>query len=144
MQGQIESNRQLTQQCINETKRRIIQTDGMNKRLQIAEIKLDVIDHQKLKQSIFEEKMKTIDFSFKNLEQKWRENEEVLQNSIDYLLRYSWQIARNQVHKALNKVTRPLQMKDLFFDAVPMEEVKAAEEALKLRNERFIQDFKNS
>ena len=39
------------------------------------------------------------------------------------------------MQKALTKVTRPLQLKDLFYANVTVEEVKKAEEDLKARKE---------
>ena len=44
MQGTIDRNTELLNQCINETKQRIIQTGTIEKRLQITEIKIEVMD----------------------------------------------------------------------------------------------------
>ena len=44
MQGTIDRNTELLHQCINETKQRIIQTGTLDKRLSVAEIKIEVID----------------------------------------------------------------------------------------------------
>ena len=49
------------------------------------------------------------------------------------MLRYSWQTTRNQVNRALNRVTRPLQLKDLFHANVSPEEVREAEVDLAAR-----------
>ena len=72
MRGEIDKNTILMNQCINETKKRIIQTEGISKRLQIAEIKIEVIDQNKLKEAIYYEKMKNIDHSLRSLDHKWR------------------------------------------------------------------------
>lgn len=38
-----------------------------------------------------------------------------MKKSIDYMLRYQWKESRNIINKAIAKVVRPLQLKDLFY-----------------------------
>ena len=46
---------------------------------------------------------------------RFEQIERTLRESIDYMVRYQWKETRNIVNKAVAKVTRPLQLKDLFF-----------------------------
>lgn len=41
--------------------------------------------------------------------------EKTLKDTIDYVVRYQWKETRNIVNRAMTKVVRPLQLKDLFY-----------------------------
>ena len=47
--------------------------------------------------------------------QRFEKVEKTLRESIDYTLSYQWKETRNIINKAIAKVTRPLQMKELFY-----------------------------
>lgn len=46
---------------------------------------------------------------------KFEAVENSLRESIDYMVRHQWKETRNIVNKAMSKVVRPLQLKDLFY-----------------------------
>lgn len=71
--------------------------------------------------------LKKIDFSeFIKFEAEMLENEKAanarftdlettMHKSIDYMVHYQWKETRSIVNRAITKVTRPLQIKDLFY-----------------------------
>ena len=52
--------------------------------------------------------------SLKSLEKNYYEIEEVTRKSIDFQMRYTTKQIRNALNSLMNKVLRPLQLKDLF------------------------------
>ena len=133
MKATLETNNTLLQQLVEETNRRVIQTDVIDMRLKKAEVKLGVMGETKLNVSEFDKLRESSRATFEQLDRTWKRQEEALQKSVDWMLRYSWQAARNQVNKALTRVTRPLQLKDLFYANVPQEDVREAEADMAVR-----------
>jgi len=56
--------------------------------------------------------------SIEALERQYSDIEELQRKSVDYLIRYTPKIVRNQLNESMNKVLRPLQLKDLFMTNV--------------------------
>ena len=46
-------------------------------------------------------------------ENKFSQN--MIKETQDYIIRYQWKDTRNYINKLLNKITRPLQMKEILF-----------------------------
>lgn len=77
---------------------------------QVRDIKLDFKD--------FVQFQADTEFTKRNHHARLEQLQDTLRHSIDYMLRYQWKETRNIVNRALYKVTRPLQLKDLFYDNV--------------------------
>ena len=76
----------------------------------IAELKNEKEDKKKVDKLDFFTKM-----GFKNTKYHIDQLEDSLRNTVDYMLRYQWKETRNICNRAIAKVIRPLQLKDLFF-----------------------------
>ncbi len=46
---------------------------------------------------------------------RFEQIEKTMIESIDYMVRHQWKETRNIVNRAMTKVIRPLQLKDLFY-----------------------------
>lgn len=77
---------------------------------QIRELKNEKVD---FKEYVKFEAQTQYDLKVNNM--RFNQIEKTMKESIDYMIRYQWKETRNIVNKAISKVTRPLQLKDLFF-----------------------------
>lgn len=83
---------------------------AFNRIQELKNNKLDFKDYVKFEQKA-EVGLKDARFRFEQIEAS-------LRNTIDYMLRYQWKETRNIVNRALAKVAKPLELKELFFTNV--------------------------
>ena len=101
--------------CIKETSLRAAKHSVLDQRIEILnkklqELKIDKVDFKdyvKLEQSS--------EYGIQNLEYRFDKLEKTLTSGLDYMLRYQPKETRNIVNRAVNKVTRPFFLKDLFY-----------------------------
>ena len=73
--------------------------------LELSKLNIDEFEKRKVQQDVSERA------HLSRLEQM----ERTMRQSIDYMLRFQWKESRNLVNRAISKVVRPLQLKDLFY-----------------------------
>ena len=127
----------LTEEC-NE---RHIQQDVQKQRLQLACKQIEALQNDKLAASEYKKFEAMTNMELKSMNSRFEQMENTVRETIDYVVRYQWRETRNIVNKAMSKVIRPLQLKDLFYVNVGGQEHEVfMTDAQKAERERLRQE----
>lgn len=118
IRNEFENLSQKVDSLMVECDERKVETDVADQRIALLTKRITELEKNKQERAEFIPWQKRMDSEFDGLSTRLLADEKCTAKAIDYFLRFQWQETRNAINDAILKVTRPLQLKELFIENV--------------------------